>query len=182
MIIFDTETTGLVNPEGATEQPRIIEFGAIAVDEKTLKVQATLGLLLNPWGFGKKGELPQAITRVTGIKSSDLWKEPDFAMALPKVAEFFLGHQTMVAHNLHFDRDLLRYELERLGMVCRFPWPVNHLCTVEMLQPILGKRTNLTEAYDWATGGQQTFKAHRASDDCKACLEVIKKIKSEGCW
>ena len=175
MIIFDLETTGLPLADGAdlNLQPHITEFGAIKLDEDLNEID-TLQFLVNP-GI----PLEPKITKITGLTDDDLKDEPPFIARLDPVIEFFFGEWTLVAHNLPFDRKVLRYELERLDKVTKFPWPMNHICTVEVGQSVWGKMRKLGDIYEEIMG-KKIDNAHRSLNDVEATIEILKWYKKEG--
>ena len=118
MIVFDLETTGLPKAEGSDldMQPRIIEFGAIKLD-KDLEEVDRLEFFCNPGH-----ELDPQIIKITGITDEMLKDEKPFVANYLSLCEFFLGEKTIVAHNLPFDRKVLKFELERLDKLTKFPW------------------------------------------------------------
>lgn len=175
MIIFDTETTGLIANESLPldKQPKIIEFGAIRVDDVFNRV-GDLSFFINP-----EEELKPIITKITGIKDKDLVDAKTFPYHYKMISDFFLGEDTFVAHNMPFDRSLLLFELQRMGKEYHFPWPSNHVCTVELSRQINGKYMKLTDLYKYLFGRdpQQT---HRALDDCEILLEVYTELNERG--
>lgn len=175
MIIFDTETTGLIKNESLPldKQPKIIEFGAIKVDEKFNRV-GELSFLINP-----KEKLEKIITKITGIKDSDLVDAKTFPYYYKTIVDFFLGETTFIAHNLPFDRGLLLFELQRMDKQYSFPWPYNHICTVELSRQINGKYMKLTNLYKhlFNTDPEQT---HRALDDCEMLLKIYQELVKRG--
>ena len=132
LIVFDLETTGLPKAEGSDldMQPKIIEFGAIKLTEELIEVDR-LEFFCNP-----KHMLDPKITKITGITDDMLKDQKPFIAHLEKLNEFFLGTKRMFAHNLGFDRKILKFELERLDKVTSFPWPYEHTCTVEVGQRV----------------------------------------------
>ena len=96
MIVIDLETTGLLMPEASDlkEQPYIIEFAGIKLDNNFKSIDS-LEFFVNP-GF----PLPEQIIKITNIKDDDLKDKPPFVSYFDKLAEFFLGEDTIVAHNL----------------------------------------------------------------------------------
>lgn len=175
MIFFDTETTGLVKNESLPliQQPRIIEFGAIKTDDNFSEV-ARLNIMIDP-----ECELPSFITKITGIKPADLRGQKKFVEAYEELCEFFVGEKEMVAHNIPFDRALLRFELERIGKQFHFPWPSKHTCTVELSMPIKGKRMKLQDLYKKATG-KAANQTHRAVGDCELLIASYNWLRREG--
>ena len=176
MIIFDTETTGLVEPEATPieKQPQIIEFAAVKLDTKTLDEIDRVEFLVNP---GRP--LPDKIVEITSIKDSDLQDQKPFAAYYNTLVNFFLGEWIMVAHNLAFDRDLLKFELMRMDKLTQFPWPPSHKCTVELTKHIKNLRLTLAGLHELAF--DETFKgAHRAMVDVEALVRIVKWLRKDG--
>lgn len=171
IILFDTETTGLVKSVASPVriQPRIIEFFALKLDIADLRNPIDeLHLLIDPgqprdqWpvikDLGENGSM---------ITEEMLAGAPRFPGALHRLQEFFLGARTMVAHNLSFDRDMLTQELQRIDAVTRFPWPPEHICTVEASEQIAGRRMSLSDLHTHLFG-EGFDEAHLASKDVAA--------------
>jgi|TARA_R110000823_G_scaffold104993_3_gene223226 DNA polymerase III epsilon subunit-like protein len=175
MIFFDLETTGLPKAEGSDldMQPKIIEFGAIKLDEDLVESDR-IEFLCNP-GY----PLEPIITKITGIKDEDLKDEKPFIANYHRVCEFFLGEKTVVAHNLPFDRKILKFELERLDKLTKFPWPYEHICTVEIGEGVWGKKRKLGDIYEEITG-EKIDGAHRSTVDIEAMIEIFKWYRKEG--
>jgi DNA polymerase-3 subunit alpha (Gram-positive type) len=177
MIVWDTETTGLPQPETAPlkSQPSIIEFAAIKLDDKLEEVDR-ITFLCNP-----RIPLPAKITEITGLTDDDVKGQPPFSHFLPKLQAFFFREGVMVAHNVAFDRSLLRFELMRLDAMTRFPWPMTHICTVEVGKTLMPgyKWPKMTELYRHLFGKdlQQT---HRAMDDVMALVEIVRELSKRG--
>tara|TARA_R100001015_G_C4612462_1_gene167991 strand:+ start:28 stop:567 length:540 start_codon:yes stop_codon:yes gene_type:complete len=175
MIVFDLETTGLPMAEGAdlNLQPRITEFGAVKLDEELNEI-GILEFMCNP-GI----PLDPKITKITGITDEDLSSKKPFVSMLDEVCEFFLGERTLVAHNLPFDRTVLKFELERLGKVTSFPWPPEQICTVEVGETIWNKKRKLSDIYLEVTDKEHKG-AHRSIADVRALIEIVKWYNKEG--
>ncbi len=167
VLVFDTETTGLtLHPDAPlAKQPKIIELGAALVDGSG-RVVEEFSQTLNP------GEpLSAEITKITGLRDEDLADAPRFAEVLPQLRHIFAQAAAVFAHNLPFDRSMLRYELARAG-VADFPWPAGEFCTVGLHRAQWGRNPKLTELYA-ATLGRPLPQTHRALDDVLALVEVI---------
>jgi DNA polymerase III alpha subunit (gram-positive type) len=95
------------------------------------------------------------------------------------LAKFFLGESHLSAHNLTFDRQILRFELERADKITKFPWPTEHICTMEIGKSVWGKFRKLAEIYYEATGTEH-MSAHRSLADVEATIEVLKWYRKEG--
>jgi DNA polymerase III subunit epsilon len=180
MIIFDTETTGLCKAANAPlkQQPRIIEFAAIKVEPTgkgtKLKEVDRMDFLCNP------GEpLAEIITTLTGLTDKDLKGQPSFAKFYPALVKFFVGENTMTAHNVEFDRNLLKFELMRMDRLLQFPWPARHICTIEQSFSIAGKKQNLGSLHKIATGDEFEG-AHRAMADTEALFRCVQFLHDKG--
>lgn len=175
IIVFDTETTGLLNPESAPleSQPRIIEFAAIKLDND-LKELERLEFICNP-----QCKLSDKITEITGLRDSDVEDKPLFSAFYEQLCNFFLGCDTGIAHNYTFDLGMLRYEMTRMGKQFMFPWPFKTVCTVEKTMHIRGHRLNLTKLHHHCTGEDHINGAHRAMADVEALLRCVKKLREQ---
>ena len=176
MIVFDLETTGLPKAEGSDLdlQPKIIEFGAIKVTDSHFKEIDRIEFMCNPGH-----NLDPKIIKITGIKDEDLKDQKPFISHYKKLAEWFLGEKTFAAHNLPFDRKVLRYELERVDKLTKFPWPIEHICTVEVGQSVWGKMRKLGDIYEEIMG-KKIEGAHRSLNDVEATIEILKWYRKEG--
>lgn len=175
-IVFDTETTGLVkNPAKPLEQqPRIIEVGALKIDEK-FNVIDQLEFFCKP-----PMKIPSYITKINGIDDAMLKGELPFSGNFKKMADFFRGSERMFAHNLPFDRNLLLFELRRMGTEFMFPWPTQHICTAEVSKSLFnGKYTKMQNVYKEFYGVDPEQK-HRAIADCEILLDVVKGLNERG--
>tara|TARA_B100000497_G_C7628994_1_gene377991 strand:- start:554 stop:1090 length:537 start_codon:yes stop_codon:yes gene_type:complete len=175
LIVFDLETTGLPKAEGSDldMQPKIIEFGAIKLTEELIEVDR-LEFFCNP-----KHMLDPKITKITGITDDMLKDQKPFIAHLEKLNEFFLGTKRMFAHNLGFDRKILKFELERLDKVTSFPWPYEHTCTVEVGQRVWGKMRKLGDIYE-ELFEEKIEGSHRSMNDVEATLRIIDWYAKEG--
>lgn len=175
-IFFDTETTGLLNPNAndVRKQPYIIEICVIKCDDEMNVVEKYTSLVKPPIPISEE------ITKITKIDERMVKDAPAFSGIYPDLCRIFLGCDTMVAHNLGFDRSMLANELLRLDKLLHFPWPHKHICTVERSMSYEGRRLNLTKLYEKATGKPQIDNAHRAESDVLALMECYKFLVAEG--
>lgn len=174
IVIFDTETTGLVEPEPIPldKQPQIIEFAGIKLD-KDLNEIDRLEFLVDP-GV----QITPLITKITGINSAMVKGQGDFASHFHKLQDFFVGVKEYVAHNLMFDHDMLSFELRRIDALTQFPWPPVRTCTVEDTHHLNGYRLNLTKLHKYCF--DKEFKnAHRAMPDVEALTNCYIHLKKK---
>ncbi len=176
MIIWDTETTDLVKPVATrlSQQPQIIEYAAIKLDDKTLEEVGRL-----EFKFKNDSPLQPQIIKITGLRDSDLINMPKFGEKLHELREFHLGERIFVAHNLAFDSNMLQIELRRLDAMHKFPWPYHGIDTVNETYHIKGFRLNLSKLHEHCFG--KPFEgAHRAMVDVEALTRcVIHLIKAK---
>lgn len=170
ILVFDWETTGLtLHPDAPLQkQPKAIEFGGALLDPATGEITEEASIMIDP------GEpLSPEIVKITGITDADLRGAPSFEKALPQLRRIFSEATCAVSHNLPFDRAVLRHELARL-QVTDFPWPARELCTVGLYKEQWGRNPKLTEIYEHIMG-VPLAQTHRALDDVRALIEIIRK-------
>lgn len=186
ILFFDVETNGLPNfklPPDDPSQPHIVQIAAI-LSSAYGEVIGQFKTLIRPDGW----EISDELVEIHGINTEMC---ADFGVsirtALKAVFDFKKRSICAVAHNVSFDRFLLRSEAERQGMTewldaDSFEWE----CTIEMTRPICQlpptprmiragfdgfKSPKLIEAH------QHLFcegfdKAHDAMADVMACKRI----------
>lgn len=184
MIIFDTETTGLVKPGDASIhlQPHIIEFYGMQVTPIFDSNKEIIGYDRHEdfESYVKPPiPIPEVITRITGIDNQTVSDAPDFLDIYPDIVELFLGETTAVGHNIVYDLSVLYFELKRNDLEFKFPWPQNWICTVEKSLPIQGRRLTLSNLHEIVTGNPHEG-AHRAKADVEATFLCYQFLVSRG--
>ena len=174
-IFFDTETTGLTKPSSSPlqAQPYITELVAIKTDDDLNEI-AMLNIM-----FKVPVKLEEKVKEITGITDEMLADKNPFSAHYREVAEFWTGCDKMVAHNISYDRDCLRYELMRMGKLLNFPWPIEHICTIEKTMSMKGYRLNLSALHENLFGAKFDG-AHRAESDVRAMIKCYKELKVRG--
>lgn len=168
ILVFDTETTGLtLHPDAdLAKQPKMIEFGASLLSPVDGSVREEIEILINP------GELVSAeITKITGINNDDLKDARPFLEVLPQILRVFHEARSVVAHNLPFDKAILRGEIARAKLVS-FPWPQSEFCTVGIYREHWGRNPRLIELYEHVIG-RPLNQEHRGLADVRALVEII---------
>ncbi len=174
-IILDTETTGLLKPSAVDveQQPHIIDIYCLKIDMNVngeLEVISAFESLVKP-----PIPISAEINKITGITDALVEDQPAFGDIVNDLADFFLGTERLVAHNLSFDRSMLTNELFRCDRVLKFPWPMDHLCTVEKTMYIEQRRMNL-QALHVHLLGKNFDNAHRARTDVLALWECYQEL------
>ncbi|MEH6974970.1 MULTISPECIES: 3'-5' exonuclease [unclassified Bacillus (in: firmicutes)] len=154
-VVIDLETTGL-----DYQNDQIIEIGAIKIDDWCDEIDRFHTMVALEEGR----ELPEFITKLTGITAKDLEDAPSEAEALNSLREF-IGDSIVVAQNAPFDLSFI----SRGGIE-----PEHFHCTramVRFVEPELSaslkdvvKRNNI-----------ELNGHHRALNDVEATIEVFKR-------
>lgn len=161
--VVDVETTGF-----DSENDRVIEIAVIHMQGGV--VTESWGSLVNP-----DRDLPEDITRITGIKPEDLVDAPRFATVAAEVERRLAG-RVFVAYNLTFDRAFVTAELNRAGG--RFPCDrfLDPLVFVRELQRGAGSKKLGAVAERL---GISLANAHRATDDAEAAGHILYHFASQ---
>lgn len=170
ILLFDTETTGLtLHPDvDVSKQPRMIEFGAVVLNSRTNQIEEEDVILVNP---GQP--ISAEITKITGLSDADVADAPLFPDVLPTLRRLFGAAGCVVAHNLPFDKTIIKGELKRAGTL-DFPWPQIEICTVALYAEEWGRNPRMLELYERVMG-KPLDQTHRALDDVKALAEIFIK-------
>ncbi|MCL2368933.1 MAG: PolC-type DNA polymerase III, partial [Oscillospiraceae bacterium] len=166
-IAFDLETTGL-----NANQEAITEIGAVRF--KGGEILDSFQTFVNP---GKP--IPYNITKLTGIKDTDVADAPEPVEAL-KAFLAFAGNTPLVAHNAGFDMSFLRATAERADMTLD-NITIDTLPLAQILLPELKKhKLNLVAEHL----GLPAFNHHRAVDDAKTVVYMMEhfltRLKEQG--
>lgn len=160
--IVDLETTG-----GSPYFNRIIEIGLLRVEHG--EVVEEFQTLVNP---GQ--EIPEFITKMTGIHDRDVVVAPTFAEIVGELISKF-EDAVFVAHNANFDYGFIKEEFRRLN----YGFVADRLCTVRLSRSLYKeyKRHNLSELIK-----RFQFKVanrHRAFDDAKVLWDFLQLIHKQ---
>lgn len=174
-ILFDTETTGLLKPSinRLDAQPYIVQLYAMKIDDE-FDIIDEIDLLIKP-----PIPIPPETTKIHGIDDYAVKNSMTFSELIPRLADFFLGVEKLVAHNLGYDRSMLANELLRQDAVLKFPWPPVHICTVEQSMHIEQRRLRLSQLHKYATGHEHVDQ-HSARGDVTALLRCFKWLREGG--
>ena len=160
--IVDVETTG-----GSPFFNRIIEIGLLRVEKG--EVVERYQTLLNP-----EMEIPEFITKMTGITEADISAAPTFAELADEILSKF-EDAIFVAHNSQFDYGFIKEEFRRINYEFNMP----QLCTVRLSRALYKeyKHHNLTaiiERYNFECESR-----HRAFDDAKVLWDFLLHAQKE---
>lgn len=160
---FDTETTDIIISflRPLKKQPHVWWYYSIDEEDNELD------LLIDPIE-----ELSKGASKTTKKVRKDLIGNPTFDQVAEQIKKDIESSDLMVAHNITFDRDVLNFEFQRLGM--KVDWP-SLLCTVESTEFLLGYRLNLTALHEHLFGCKFDG-AHGARDDVLALRNCYREL------
>jgi DNA polymerase III epsilon subunit family exonuclease len=157
--VVDVETTG-----GNKLNNKITEIGIVITDGT--QILQTYTTLINP-----ERKIDRFVVKLTGITDEMCLEAPTFEQVFPEI-ELLLRDKVFVAHNVHFDYNIVNNALRNFGISLG----QDKICTYQ-----LAKRTfphlpsyslsNLCKSLDI-----KLTKAHRAMDDAIATAELFQKI------
>jgi DNA polymerase III subunit epsilon len=162
---IDTETTGR-DPQN----DRLIEVGIVL--GRSGGVLERRSWLVNPGC-----PIPAETTEVHGITDADVAGKPSFAEVAHEIIDALRG-AIPAAYNAAFDRGFLLAELERAGIRPDAPPPATRR-EVDWIDPLTFARELYKHEESRALGemaarlGIALERAHRATDDAEAALQVL---------
>jgi DNA polymerase III epsilon subunit family exonuclease len=120
--------------------------------------------------------LPRFISALTGITDDMLIVAPGFA-DIADAWLMFAGHSVLVAHNSHFDLNLLNQEIARVFPGSRMSNP--ELCTVQLARRVAPslENHNLDSLADHF--GIEIKERHRAAGDARATAQILLRLLDE---
>jgi len=164
-VAIDTETTG------SSRLDRVIEFAAVFFQDGV--EVGRLVRRINPCGH----PISPMATRVHGIRARDLVGKPSFAQLAGTITRCLEG-KVVVAHNLAYDKRMLRQEFERLGL--QWPTTLAEVCTLKRCKRELHSLSDhrlptVCRALDI------TLERHHAADaDARACGLLMVALEERG--
>lgn len=185
-LIFDTETTGFPSKDLLPDDPkqaRIVQLAMLLLDNNNKEIGCFYSKFVpNGWnGIHPGAQAVHGITyedcERTGIQQK---------VGLELYYEWVGIADNVVAHNYHFDRQLINIETALLSIQSA---PVKQsFCTMEILVPHmkllrpngLPKWPKLSEALDWCIPGATIDKEHDALGDVRATAKVWTCICEKG--
>ena len=186
-LIFDTETTGMVQfrkPPEDPSQPDLIQLGMLFIDTVDWLPRARHSMLV---------QLPEGVRIEPAAHQAHGLSEEDCARyGVPSIVACSLFNQLclqaeiVVAHNLAFDTSIMKTALHRLGQKPHRLDGRQLVCTKEASTDVLKlpgqygyKWPTLAEAYRHYTG-LEIDGAHDALVDTEACLAVFRGLVQGG--
>ncbi len=180
ILFFDTETTGFVEfklPASHPDQPHLVQIAAILDDDEGNTIE-TLDSIILPEGFTEIPKAATAVHKITLARALDEGKPlKDCMRAFHRLAHVA---KLWVAHNINFDRKVVKASYFRVGAEKHFSETTPKYCTMlkgTQVCKIPGKFNNykwptLDEAYRLLVDKDGFEDAHNALADTQACRKV----------
>lgn len=174
-LILDTETTSL---DGF-----MVQIGILALDGTVL-----LDTLINP-----QAPISEESQRIHGISERDVVTAPTFAELADQITAILHGKRVWV-YNAGFDRDILWNEVYRLAHAQAadltgetaddFAWQaagrwckaIRWRCAMRLYATYVGDWSDYHDGYRW---WPLPGAAHRAIDDCRAVLSLLRDMAAD---
>lgn len=157
--ILDTETTGL---DAAAQ---VIQVAVIGPDGSPL-----LDTLVRP-----HGRIPRDAIAIHGITDDRVARAPLYREVHPQLQEILRG-RTVICYNASFDARMLRQTAFRNDIS---PLTNSWSCAMLMYAQYVGQRSSRGNGYRWLPlprGPEYPSTTHQAIDDCRATLDVIRRM------
>ena len=166
-VVFDLETTGLNNNPVGREMDRIIEIGAVKIENGKICEKFTTFVACPV-------RLSAEIINLTGITDDMLKGAPDIKDAIADFFKFCEG-SVLVGHNVPFDYKFVRYYGEREGYLFEHRQCDTVTFAQEMLQLKNYKLNTVAAHYGFE------FNHHRAFDDAFVTAKIFMElVRSKG--
>lgn len=160
-VILDTETTGL------NSWDEVIELAILDMKGNTLYES-----LFNPLE-----SIPNEATQIHGITNEMVKDAPSFLDEWEKIWGI-LKEKTVLIYNSRFDVNMIYQTLERSdSLLCEDTF--KSFCVMEFFKDYIGSTRWVKLSHACYLMGVEVEQNHRATDDCKMVLELIKAIANK---
>jgi DNA polymerase III epsilon subunit-like protein len=165
---IDTETTGFLGNRlmAGDLQPYMIQFCSVKVNLDTEEILDKYVTFIRP---PRQDLLTEKIVEITRITWDDIKDTPMFGSVAHEIIGRIEEAETVVAHNLSFDRGVLDVEAARIKRAIKWP---NMICSVEQTIYIKGIRLDLSSLHEILLG-ERFEDAHRADVDTMALVRCL---------
>lgn len=190
-LFFDTETTGLPKlglPTDHADQPHVVQLAAILTDDLGNEM-AQINVIVKPDGWG----IPDRAAEVHGITTGKALKYGiSEIVAAGAMYDLCCAADTVVAHNIEFDRQIVGTMFARAGWGWRLP--ERQECTMLTATPIVNlpptermvaagyghkpKAPSLAECIRHFYG-EEIDGAHDALVDVRACKRIYFEMQEK---
>lgn len=172
-LVFDTETTDLIanSARSLDKQPYIFEICGVVWDD------ADDSETLHHWQLDPGAPISKSASKKTGVHDAMVKGRPLFRSVAPAIREMIEKSDCVVAHNLSFDRMMVKLEFSRLAEMITFP--ARGVCTLESTEHLQGYRLSLSNLHRLLFN-EDFEKAHSADADVRATLRCYRELLKRG--
>ena len=166
-VVVDIETTGLSPTPKSGDSCRIIEIGAVKIENgKITKTYSTF--------CSCPTHIPYYITEITGITDKDLVGAPCVKDSLIKLNDF-CNNSFLIGHNLKFDLSFLNHYGKEIGI----EFNQKYYDTLTLARKYIIDKVPNCKLGTIADYFGVKFRHHRALDDAIATAEIFLKFVTE---
>lgn len=123
VLVFDVETSGLIPREREdvhiNDLPYILQLSYVIFETKGWQVVKCMDTYIN---VDKSVEISEKITELTGITRKMCDRGINIDVALHEFAFDYMNSDVIVAHNINFDREMIKIEIERNKLHLKQEW------------------------------------------------------------
>ena len=182
-LFFDTETTGLAKfnlPPEHPSQPRMVQLGMILIDDQN-EIVNEVGLVIKPDGY----IISEQVASIHGISQERAMKYGvPVSVALALFMQFHLQAETLIGHNIKFDKLVLQSEFaryfEKAGVTKPTLFNLKEYCTMLESTNICKLSNKFKSGYKWPKLSEaynyffheELLDAHDALTDVRATVRV----------
>lgn len=182
-LIIDTETTGFPHWKSDLDdpkQPGLLELAFELYCHERREVMVSFASLIDC-----KIPIPDDVIKIHGINEGMINKFGIPEKSALQIFDDVIQHaDRIVAHNLNFDRRIMKIAFCRVGIECDKLNDIDKFCTMLKSTPILKlpgvyghKWPTLEEAYQRLVDVEGLKKTHRAYYDVVACRKIMLAIE-----
>ena len=186
-IVFDTETTGLpyifnrkANPSTLAnwDSCRLVQIAWMIFNDE-MQLMSNQCHLIIPDGF----VIPQQATAIHNITTERATENGIPIVELLNLLKTDIRHynvDTIVAHNIDFDNNVILSEMFRSGVSVVLWRSLNQYCTMRSnIKQCGGRFPKLNVLYTKMIGPiDESITLHSADSDCRLCAEIYIKMQS----
>lgn len=188
-VAFDTETSGLVRPDIASDhasQPDLVQLGVKLYDAQW-RVTGKATFLIRPdgWSIEPEAEAHHGISEARCARHG-----VPLVAALAALQALCSNARQIIGHHVDFDRRIIRRAIERAGGQGIW-WEkraADFVCTMEASTPILQlpgqygsfKFPSLEEAHRHFFPGEDFVTQHDAESDLDATVRIFRELQALG--
>lgn len=183
-LVFDTETTGLPNVYNVRATPNTLDnwmycrliqvaWRVYTYEDNQFNLVSSQSHLIRPDGF----QIPEAATRIHGVTTAHAINNGvAIQTAIASLMADIELHNvdTLVAHNISFDDNVVLSEMHRLGLDTSKWEELDQYCTMRSNKHLFGGRwPKLNMLYNKLIGPiSNSTQLHSADYDCQLCSEI----------